>query len=52
MNAQVPPLGSPPEQPVHAAEDLLAGGGTARIVLGEQVYVLRLTRAGKLILTK
>lgn len=52
MNAQVPPPRPLLEQPVHSAEDLLAGGGTARIVLGEQVYVLRLTRAGKLILTK
>lgn len=45
----------PPETagvPVHRAEHLLLGRGEARIVLGDQVYVLRLTRAGKLILTK
>ena len=38
--------------PTYAALDLLAGRATARIVLGDQTYVLRLTRAGKLILTK
>ena len=38
--------------PVHRAEDLLRGASEARIVLGETVYILRLTRAGKLILTK
>lgn len=38
--------------PVHTAGDLLEGGCEARIVLGDQVYTLRLTRAGKLILTK
>ncbi|PRY93810.1 hemin uptake protein HemP [Hasllibacter halocynthiae] len=38
--------------PIHRAEHLLLGRGEARIVLGEQVYTLRLTRAGKLILTK
>ena len=47
----------PADPPAHAARDLLGPGGTARIVLdtaghGEQVYTLRLTRAGKLILTK
>lgn len=39
-------------EPVHRAEDILSGATTARIVLGNQTYVLRLTRAGKLILTK
>jgi hemin uptake protein HemP len=38
--------------PEHRAEDLTAGGSEARIMLGEQVYRLRITRAGKLILTK
>ncbi|GGD23124.1 hemin uptake protein HemP [Sinisalibacter lacisalsi] len=38
--------------PRHRAEDLLGGCGEARIVLGDQVYTLRVTRAGKLILTK
>ncbi|TRW97612.1 hemin uptake protein HemP [Paracoccus sp. M683] len=38
--------------PAHDAEALTAGGNQALIVLGEQVYQLRITRAGKLILTK
>ena len=38
--------------PVHAAHVLTAGGVQARIVLDGQVYSLRITKAGKLILTK
>ena len=38
--------------PVHRAEHLLLGRSEARILLGDQCYTLRLTRAGKLILTK
>lgn len=38
--------------PVHDAEALTKGGAQARIVLHGQVYSLRITRAGKLILTK
>ncbi len=38
--------------PVHDATDLTGGGAQARIVLHGQVYALRITRAGKLILTK
>ncbi|MDF0603340.1 hemin uptake protein HemP [Psychromarinibacter sp. C21-152] len=38
--------------PVHQAEALTGGGREAKIVLGDQVYTLRITRAGKLILTK
>jgi hypothetical protein len=48
--------GQPPERgegpAVWQAERLTAGGQTARILLGDQEYVLRITRAGKLILTK
>lgn len=43
-----PPLNSP----IHRAEDLLLNSDTAFIVLGDQTYTLRRTRAGKLILTK
>jgi hemin uptake protein HemP len=39
-------------RPVHDATRLTGPQGTALIVLGEQVYTLRITRAGKLILTK
>lgn len=38
--------------PAHAAQDLTAGGNQALIVMGDQTYILRITRAGKLILTK
>ncbi|WP_134679692.1 hemin uptake protein HemP [Paracoccus ravus] len=38
--------------PQHDAEALTNGGNQALIVLGDQVYNLRITRAGKLILTK
>ncbi|PWE31175.1 hemin uptake protein HemP [Maritimibacter sp. 55A14] len=38
--------------PVHDARELVAGGACARIVLDGQEYTLRITRAGKLILTK
>ena len=44
---------APPEAlPTYAAQDLTEGGELAQIVLGTQVYTLRITRAGKLILTK
>ena len=38
--------------PSWSAEDLTGGGPVARITLGDSNYVLRITRAGKLILTK
>jgi hemin uptake protein HemP len=38
--------------PIHDARLLLAGHATAQIVLDGHVYTLRLTKAGKLILTK
>lgn len=38
--------------PVHDAHALTDGGVQARILLNGQVYCLRITRAGKLILTK
>jgi len=38
--------------PTHQAEELTNGGQLAQIVLNGQVYRLRITRAGKLILTK
>lgn len=40
------------ELPVHDAEALTQGGKLARILLNGQVYTLRITRTGKLILTK
>jgi hemin uptake protein HemP len=38
--------------PSHDARALTAGGTQAQIELDGQVYTLRITRAGKLILTK
>ena len=38
--------------PTYSAEDLTKGGAQACITLGGQVYFLRITKAGKLILTK
>ncbi|MEP5760099.1 MAG: hemin uptake protein HemP [Litoreibacter sp.] len=38
--------------PTYDARDLTKNGDQARIVLGDQMYSLRITRAGKLILTK
>jgi len=36
----------------HDAHDLIPDGTKAQIVLDGQTYILRITRAGKLILTK
>lgn len=38
--------------PVHEAQNLTQGGSVAHIVLNGMVYCLRITRQGKLILTK
>lgn len=48
--AEPPARPAPP--PVHEARALTAGGACALIDLDGQVYCLRITRAGKLILTK
>ena len=40
------------ELPTYDAQDLIQTGTQAQIILGDQTYVLRITRAGKLILTK
>lgn len=42
----------PEPVPMHRAEALTRGGTLANIELSGQVYSLRITRAGKLILTK
>lgn len=38
--------------PLHEAQDLTQGGPVAQIQLNGQIYALRITKAGKLILTK
>lgn len=47
-----PPSRPAPRIPVHRAEDLTGGGVLANIELDGKIYALRITRAGKLILTK
>ena len=50
--AATPPEAKIAATPMHFAEDLTKGGIRAEIILGEQIYTLRITRSGKLILTK
>lgn len=60
MNARTEPMTLTLDSPVtrtmpipqHSAETLTGGGSQAHILLAGQVYTLRITRAGKLILTK
>lgn len=53
MNAQSSQIALPDTGiPVHDALSLTDGGIQAQLVLHGQVYTLRITRAGKLILTK
>ena len=44
--------GTPATTPEHDARRLTDGGTLAQIRLDDQLYTLRITRAGKLILTK
>ena len=46
------PSGPHADHPLHEARDLTGGGPQAWIRLDGTVYTLRITRAGKLILTK
>jgi hemin uptake protein HemP len=50
--AATPPQAPRDGAPLHDARILTQGGVQARIALDGQVYALRITRAGKLILTK
>ena len=53
MSAALPKLAAPPDDtPMHDARALTGGGTQARILLDGQLYTLRITRQGKLILTK
>lgn len=54
MNAPAPSSTTIPstDRPVHDARVLTGQDGCAMIVLDGQLYMLRITRAGKLILTK
>lgn len=52
FNAADTLMATAPKVPVHSAKELTRGGTLAQIVLDGKVYALRITRAGKLILTK
>lgn len=47
-----PPGAATPLPATHDARELVQADGTAHIRLDGQIYMLRITRAGKLILTK
>ena len=40
------------DSPTYNAVELTKNGNVARIILEKQIYTLRITRSGKLILTK
>jgi hemin uptake protein HemP len=54
MNMHATEVAAPATEvfPTYYAEELTRGGIQARILLNGQIYRLRITRAGKLILTK
>ncbi|MCD1627218.1 hemin uptake protein HemP [Seohaeicola saemankumensis] len=52
QSAMISQRSQPQPLPSHIARDLTEGGTQAQIELDGQVYTLRITRAGKLILTK
>ncbi|MFZ5962606.1 hemin uptake protein HemP [Thalassococcus sp. BH17M4-6] len=52
FHAAPPKRAAVPVLPTYAVRDLTEGGDLAQIVLDDQTYTLRITRAGKLILTK
>lgn len=49
---RTPPPQLPPQSPIYDAQRLVGPKGTATLVLEDQAYTLRITRTGKLILTK
>lgn len=49
---QIAPQPTPEPLPTYDARDLVGTNGQSHIVLDGAQYVLRITRAGKLILTK
>ncbi|MEL6643752.1 MAG: hemin uptake protein HemP [Pseudomonadota bacterium] len=51
---EVPARRTSPEEdiPAYDARDIVRNGVQARLILDQKTYVLRITRAGKLILTK
>ena len=51
MNAEKPPSGALPPTPTYQSRDLFQGGKVVLIVHQGREYWLRITSAGKLILT-
>ncbi len=49
---RTPPPTTGVRAPIYDAHRLIGAEGTAQIVLDDKTYTLRMTRAGKLILTK
>lgn len=45
-------MGKETTKPRYDARDLIGGNTTVEIELNEQIYTLRITKSGKLILTK
>lgn len=52
VHSTPPKQSAAPTRPSYMARDLTEGGDLAEIVLDQQTYTLRITRAGKLILNK
>jgi hemin uptake protein HemP len=52
QSTMIPQRTQPQQLPSHTARELTEGGTQAQIELDGQIYTLRITRAGKLILTK
>lgn len=52
MTTPITPSIAMPTLPAHDARTLTEGGSLAHIALDGQIYTLRITKAGKLILTK
>jgi hemin uptake protein HemP len=52
MDKPVTSSATPVVLPRYDAKDLIQDGDQAEIILGDQLYRLRITKAGKLILTK
>jgi hemin uptake protein HemP len=52
MHDKSGPDAKPADVPAYEARELTGGADQARIILDDQTYTLRITRSGKLILTK
>lgn len=52
MTVQMPLSTASMATPIHDAASLTGANGLAHIQLGDQLYTLRITKSGKLLLTK